>query len=101
MARGEWGYQGLWRGKWCCSYKKTTLLICFINIVIALYVLRSIYASIYVFSRNDLKGMQWYSLSILIIFFLSFFFFFVVVIIDKYYVISNTSFFSFSNYVQL
>lgn len=101
MARGEWGYQGLWRGKWCCSYKKTTLIICFINIVIALYVLRSIYASIYVFSRNDLKGMQWYSLSILIIFFLSFFFFFVVVIIDKYYVISNTSFFSFSNYVQL
>lgn len=100
MARGEWGYQGLWRGKWCCSYKKTTLIICFINIVIALYVLRSIYASIYVFSRNDLKGMQCYSLSILIIFFL-FFFFFVVVIIDKYYVISNTSFFSFSNYVQL
>lgn len=97
MARGEWGYQGLWRGKWCCSYKKTTLIICFINIVIALYVLRSIYASIYVFSRNDLKGMQWYSLSILIIIIIIF----VVVIIDKYYVISNTSFFSFSNYVQL
>ncbi|KAH9692547.1 apple domain-containing protein [Citrus sinensis] len=59
MARGEWGYQGLWRGKWCCSYKKTTLLICFINIVIALYVLRSIYASIYVFSRNDLKVVKY------------------------------------------
>ncbi|KAL9449311.1 hypothetical protein AB3S75_011274 [Citrus x aurantiifolia] len=59
MARGEWGYQGLWRGKWCCSYKKTTLIICFINIVIALYVLRSIYASIYVFSRNDLKVVKY------------------------------------------
>lgn len=59
MARGEWGYQGLWRGKWCCSYKKTTLIICSINIVIALYVLRSIYASIYVFSRNDLKVVKY------------------------------------------
>lgn len=61
MARGEWGYQGLWRGKWCCSYKKTTLIICSINIVIALYVLRSIYASIYVFSRNDLKVVKYTS----------------------------------------
>lgn len=56
MARGEWGFQG--RGKWCCSYKKTTLIICSINIVIALYVLRSIYGSIYVYSDNDLKGMR-------------------------------------------
>ncbi|KAJ4701781.1 Methionine aminopeptidase 1D chloroplastic/mitochondrial [Melia azedarach] len=57
MARGEWGFQG--RGKWCCSYKKTTLIICSINIVIALYVLRSIYGSIYVYSDNDLKVVKY------------------------------------------
>ncbi|KAJ0026047.1 hypothetical protein Pint_08806 [Pistacia integerrima] len=60
MARGEWGpwgYQG--RGKWCCSYKKTTLIVCSINIVIALYVLRSIYGSIYVFSNNDLNVVKY------------------------------------------
>ncbi|KAM6564052.1 hypothetical protein CsatB_024050 [Cannabis sativa] len=48
MARGEWGYQG--RGKWGCSYKRTTLIVCLINIVVALFVLRSLYASLYIYS---------------------------------------------------
>ncbi|XP_044475037.1 uncharacterized protein LOC123202953 isoform X2 [Mangifera indica] len=56
MARGEWGNQG--RGK-SYSYKKITLIVCSINIVIALYVLRSIYGSIYVFSTNDLNVVKY------------------------------------------
>ncbi|GAV88647.1 hypothetical protein CFOL_v3_32069 [Cephalotus follicularis] len=51
MARGEWGYHG--RGKWNCSYKKITLIVCSINIVVALYVLRSLYISLYIFSNNN------------------------------------------------
>ncbi|KAI4321527.1 hypothetical protein MLD38_034895 [Melastoma candidum] len=35
-----------------CSYRRTALLICSINIVIALYVLRCLYASLYVFSSS-------------------------------------------------
>lgn len=54
MARGEWVYQG--RGKWNCSYKKTTLIICLINTVFALYVLRSLYGSIYVYSNSGLNN---------------------------------------------
>ncbi|PQM40669.1 uncharacterized protein Pyn_27794 [Prunus yedoensis var. nudiflora] len=52
MARvGEWGFKG--RAKWGCSYKKTTLIVCSINIVVALYVLRSLYASLYIYSDRD------------------------------------------------
>ncbi|XP_061343200.1 uncharacterized protein LOC133289305 isoform X2 [Gastrolobium bilobum] len=40
------------RGKWVCSYKKTTLLVCFVNIAVALYVLRSLYGSLYIYSGN-------------------------------------------------
>lgn len=40
------------RGRWGCSYKKTTLVVCSINIVIALYVLRSLYSSLYIYSGN-------------------------------------------------
>ncbi|KAL8141140.1 hypothetical protein V2J09_007161 [Rumex salicifolius] len=47
MARLEVG-----RAKWC-SYKRTTLVICSINIVIALYVLRSIYSSLYLYSGSS------------------------------------------------
>nr|XP_034926450.1 uncharacterized protein LOC118057848 isoform X1 [Populus alba] len=39
--------------KWGCSYKKTTLFVCSINIFVALYVLRSLYASLYLYSNND------------------------------------------------
>lgn len=35
-----------------CSYKKTTWVVCSINIVIALYVLRSLYSSLYIYSGN-------------------------------------------------
>ncbi|PRQ27647.1 hypothetical protein RchiOBHm_Chr6g0307521 [Rosa chinensis] len=39
MARGggEWAIHKVVRGKWACSYKKTTLIVCCINIVVALY----------------------------------------------------------------
>ncbi|GKV04660.1 hypothetical protein SLEP1_g16789 [Rubroshorea leprosula] len=47
--RGKWGL-GLSSG--LCSYKRTTLIVCLLNIVIALYVLRSLYASLYVYSNN-------------------------------------------------
>ncbi|KAH7567387.1 hypothetical protein ACOSP7_010753 [Xanthoceras sorbifolium] len=59
MARVEWGYQG--RGKWNCSYRKTTLIVCSINIVIALYVLRSLYASVYVRSNTDFNNAVKYT----------------------------------------
>ncbi|CAN1776558.1 hypothetical protein LINPERHAP1_LOCUS13688 [Linum perenne] len=44
-----------WRGRvqWGYSYKKTTLIVCSLNIVIALYVLHSLYASLYLYSDND------------------------------------------------
>ncbi|XP_015885501.1 uncharacterized protein LOC107420931 [Ziziphus jujuba] len=59
MARVEWGNQG--RGKWGCSYKRTTLIVCSINIVVALYVLRSLYASLYVYSDNDSRAVVKYT----------------------------------------
>ncbi|KAH6782350.1 hypothetical protein C2S52_000796, partial [Perilla frutescens var. hirtella] len=43
MARGEWGMSGR------CSYKKATLTVCCINVVVAVYVLRSLYASLYIY----------------------------------------------------
>ncbi|PIN25255.1 hypothetical protein CDL12_01991 [Handroanthus impetiginosus] len=47
MARGEWGYSGR------CSYKRTTLIVCSINIVVALYVLRTLYTSLYMYPFSD------------------------------------------------
>ncbi|XP_038715355.1 uncharacterized protein LOC120009005 [Tripterygium wilfordii] len=61
MARGEWGYQARGKLGCSCSYMKITLFVCFINIVIALYVLRSLYASIYVYSDNDSKNVVKYT----------------------------------------
>ncbi|KAG5030690.1 hypothetical protein JHK82_014297 [Glycine max] len=49
------------RGKWVCSYKKTTLLVCFFNIAVALYVLRSLYASLYIYSGNVSRNAALYS----------------------------------------
>lgn len=37
-------------GKWCCSYKRTTIIVCSINIIAALYVLNSLYSSLNIFS---------------------------------------------------
>ncbi|KAL5558888.1 hypothetical protein UlMin_035099 [Ulmus minor] len=59
MARLEWGNQG--RSKWGCSYKRTTLIVCLINIVVALYVLHSLYASLYIYSDNDSRAVVEYS----------------------------------------
>ncbi|KDP38372.1 hypothetical protein JCGZ_04297 [Jatropha curcas] len=47
--------------KWGCSYKRTTLIVCFINIVVALYVLRSLYGSLYIYSNNDLDNVVKYT----------------------------------------
>ncbi|KAJ9674456.1 hypothetical protein PVL29_023791 [Vitis rotundifolia] len=58
MARIEWGFQG--RGKWC-SYKRTTLIICSINIAVALYVLHSLYNSIYISSNIDSQSAVKYT----------------------------------------
>lgn len=57
MARIEWGLQG--RGKWVCSYKKTTLIVCLINIAVALYFLRSLYASLYIYSGNVARNSKY------------------------------------------
>ncbi|KAK1395756.1 Fanconi anemia group G protein [Heracleum sosnowskyi] len=51
MARGEWGYYN-GRTKWC-SYRRTTLIICSINIGVALYVLHTLYTSLYTYPFND------------------------------------------------
>ncbi|KAG7020562.1 hypothetical protein SDJN02_17248 [Cucurbita argyrosperma subsp. argyrosperma] len=59
MAKVEWGYQG--RGKLAFSYKKTTLIICSINIIVALYVLRSLYASLYIYTDNDSRSVVKYT----------------------------------------
>ncbi|KAJ7958140.1 Methionine aminopeptidase 1D chloroplastic/mitochondrial [Quillaja saponaria] len=59
MARGEWVFHG--RGKWGCSYKRTTLTVCFINIVVALCFLRSLYASLYIYSGNVSQNIVVYT----------------------------------------
>ncbi|KAL3645564.1 hypothetical protein CASFOL_010744 [Castilleja foliolosa] len=47
MARGEWLHSGR------CSYKRTTIIVCSVNIAVALYVLHSLYTSLYMFSFTD------------------------------------------------
>ncbi|KAG8389998.1 hypothetical protein BUALT_Bualt01G0037600 [Buddleja alternifolia] len=47
MARGEWGNNGR------CSYKRTTLVVCSLNIVVALYVLHSLYTSLYMYTYTN------------------------------------------------
>ncbi|KAJ9166210.1 hypothetical protein P3X46_020992 [Hevea brasiliensis] len=49
--------------KWVCpfSYKRTTLIVCSINIAVALYVLRSLYSSLYIYSNNDLNNVVKYT----------------------------------------
>ncbi|XP_055822350.1 uncharacterized protein LOC129891116 isoform X2 [Solanum dulcamara] len=50
MARAEW-WGSNWRATWC-SYKRTTIVVCSINIFVALYVLHA-YTSAYMYTRND------------------------------------------------
>lgn len=64
MARLEWSNSysnsSNGRGKWC-SYKRTTLLVCSINIVIALYVLHSLYTSLYMYPYSDPSNVVRYT----------------------------------------
>lgn len=64
MTRGiELGYNysnNNLRGKWY-SHKRATLVICSINIVVALYVLRSLYTSLYIYSLNDSQNVVKYT----------------------------------------
>lgn len=46
--RRQWGL-----GFMQFTYKRTTLIVCSVNILIGLYVLRSIYASLYIYSNKD------------------------------------------------
>lgn len=41
-----------------CSYKKITLLICLFNIVVALYSLRSLYASLHIYSGSVARNSK-------------------------------------------
>ncbi|KHN35670.1 hypothetical protein glysoja_037580 [Glycine soja] len=43
-----------------CSYKKITLLICLFNIVVALYSLRSLYASLHIYSGSVARNIVVY-----------------------------------------
>ncbi|OAY22867.1 uncharacterized protein LOC110606048 [Manihot esculenta] len=43
------------------SYKRTTLIVCSINIFVALYVLRSLYGSLYIYSHDDLNNVVNYT----------------------------------------
>lgn len=56
MARIDWGNHG--RGKWGCSYKKITLIVCSINIVVALYVLHCLYSSVYNYSNANTSSQD-------------------------------------------
>ncbi|KAL8513967.1 hypothetical protein ACS0TY_013182 [Phlomoides rotata] len=47
MGRGEWGHNGR------CSYRRATLVVCSVNVVVAVYVLRSLYASLYMYPIGD------------------------------------------------
>lgn len=67
MARIEWGNQA--RGKWGCSYKKVTLIVCSINIVIALYVLRCLYSSVYIYSSDNTSSQDSKFLSFIVFFY--------------------------------
>ncbi|KAG2666403.1 hypothetical protein I3843_15G056800 [Carya illinoinensis] len=44
-----------------CSHRKTTLLVCSINIVIALYVLRFLYSSLYIYTGNVSRNIVNYT----------------------------------------
>lgn len=52
MARGEWGHNGR------CSYRRATLVVCSVNVVVAVYVLRSLYASLYMYPIGDTQSSK-------------------------------------------
>lgn len=60
MAREEWRLQLHQRANSICSYKKITLLICFLNIVVALYSLRSLYASLSIYSGSVARNSKFF-----------------------------------------
>ncbi|KAK2992275.1 hypothetical protein RJ640_020268 [Escallonia rubra] len=62
MARAEWGHSNNGRGgnKWW-SYKRTTVVICCMNIGVALYVLYSLYTSLYNYPYYDTQKAARYS----------------------------------------
>ncbi|XVE94866.1 hypothetical protein REPUB_Repub02eG0046700 [Reevesia pubescens] len=49
----KWVGSGSGSGSGQCSFKRITLIVCSVNIVIALYVLRSLYSSLYIYSNKD------------------------------------------------
>ncbi|XVF39964.1 hypothetical protein PTKIN_Ptkin01aG0075100 [Pterospermum kingtungense] len=54
MAReGRPKWSGFGSGSGQCSYKRITLIVCSVNIVIALYVLRSLSSSLYIYPHKD------------------------------------------------
>lgn len=73
MARLEWSNSfsnsSNGRGKWC-SYKRTMVLVCSINIVFPLFVLHYLYTSLYMYPYNDSVNGENFSFS--------FFFFFIL-----------------------
>ncbi|XP_047976891.1 uncharacterized protein LOC125219072 isoform X1 [Salvia hispanica] len=56
MVRGEWGVSGR------CSYKRATLIVCCINVVVAFHVIRSLYASLYTYPLADSHTTAKYTL---------------------------------------
>lgn len=67
MARGEWGYHNSnssntinynngGRTKWWCSYKRTTIIVCGLNILVALYVFRALFNSLHLYPYNDFQS---------------------------------------------
>ncbi|XP_061343620.1 uncharacterized protein LOC133289651 isoform X2 [Gastrolobium bilobum] len=60
MARGECGVQLQPRGKWICSYKKITLVVCFFNIAISLCCIRFLYGSLYIYSGSIARNIVVY-----------------------------------------
>ncbi|RWW23544.1 hypothetical protein GW17_00012203 [Ensete ventricosum] len=55
MARGavEWGRGSGSGGKFCCSFKRITVVVCCVNLVAAFLVLRTFYTSFSLVSSSD------------------------------------------------
>jgi len=67
MARGGGEWTGGIAGTGVLSFKRITLLVCFFNILIALFVLRFLYASsLHIYSNNDNGSYFLFSFSFLL-----------------------------------
>ncbi|KAE9588425.1 hypothetical protein Lal_00003254 [Lupinus albus] len=60
MAREECDSFLQQRGKWICSYKKITLIVCFFNIAVSLFCLRSLSSSLYIYSGSVSRNIVVY-----------------------------------------